>query len=76
MSQPVTAGGKGRYRQTGITRYGERIPGAPANFGLAVRFDRTDGYVGISQYDDGTIERVLLSPKQVEALLAFLGASR
>jgi hypothetical protein len=59
------------------TRYSRDIPGVPGNHGLTVCFDKTRGFVGISQWDpknktNGT-DRVLLSPEQVRALLKFLG---
>lgn len=63
----------------GDTRYSEEIEGARGNYDWPVRFDVTDGYIGITQthepeapHEQRTIERVLLSPKQVEALLDFL----
>jgi hypothetical protein len=37
-----------------------------------VTFDIVDGYVGITQRPDGNIERVLLSPAQYKALVAFV----
>ncbi len=53
--------------------YSRRIPGQRQNYGWAVRFDETEGSLGIQQYDeDGdSAARVLLSPKQVEALMVF-----
>ena len=65
------------------TVYSEKIPGAKRNFRWPVRFDRTGGKVkgciGINQYSqDGQhlVDRVLLSPAQVNAFLEFVGASR
>jgi hypothetical protein len=55
------------------THYSRDINGEFRNYHWSVRFDITDRYLGISQtHDDGTVERVLLSPKQVTAMLAFL----
>lgn len=62
---------------TGITTYSERILGAPRNYNWPVRFDMTDGCLGISQVeDDKVIDRVLLSPKQVSELLTFIARFR
>jgi hypothetical protein len=53
------------------TIYSEKIPGDEGNWLWQMRFDKsTGGYIGITQYDD-ELSRVLLSPKQVRALLAF-----
>lgn len=57
--------------------YSDRIPGTDGNYNWAVRYDKDGGFVGISQTkDDGTIERVLLSPRQVKALLKFIERGR
>lgn len=57
----------------GITRYSARIEGARGNYKWPVRFDVTDGFLGISQIEDDKVkDRVLLSPKQVKAMTAFL----
>jgi len=50
------------------TVYSESVPGAAVNYNWPVQFDMTDGTLGITQVDD----RVLLSPYQVKALLAWL----
>ena len=68
---------KNRFSTTGpdATRYGEWIYGTTANHNLKVRFDVTrSGYLGITQPGASIerIERVLLSPAQVQALLTFL----
>jgi len=57
----------------GITRYSDKVPGSRGNYGLAVRFDKTDGYVGITQFgrNVNTVDRILLSPKQFAALVEF-----
>jgi hypothetical protein len=66
-----------------ITVYSEKIPGGMPYGGWPVKFDATGGKVrgciGIDQYSqDGKslLDRVLLSPAQVTALLEFLGVSR
>lgn len=66
---------------TGQTQYSAPHKGNRGNHRLAVRFDKTDGYVGISQFEDAplsgrTMDRVLLTPQQVRALVAFLGETR
>lgn len=60
--------------QPQITVYSDDVPGQCGNYGWAARFDWTGGYVGIDQWSPrGTnTERVLLSPNQVRALLAFV----
>ncbi len=56
------------------TKYSATLKGNRFNHGRTARFDRTrDGYVGILQMcQDGTIERVLLTPKQIKALVRFV----
>jgi len=57
----------------GRTYYSEKIKGSPANHNWQARFDVTDGYVGINQYDGETLnDRVLLSPAQVRQLIKFV----
>jgi hypothetical protein len=57
----------------GTTRYSAQIDGNKGNYGTAVRFDLTDGYLGIDGYKGhGVTERILLSPTQVKKLLAFV----
>jgi hypothetical protein len=58
------------------TRYSEEIPGSRGNYDWGVRFDRHNGYLGINQWNDEGLERILLSPKQVKALLEFIGAEK
>jgi len=62
------------------TRYSNRIKGDRGNFDWPARFDWTTGgggYLGITQMDgDEVKDRVLLSPKQVEELAAFIEANR
>jgi len=56
-----------------ITDYSEQVAGDRQNHGRAVQFDVTDGYVGITAFDnDGGVDRVLLTPKQLTALRVFL----
>lgn len=57
----------------GITVYSLTIEGAKGNYNLPVRFDITDGFLGIDQYDNDVLQdRVLLSPVQFSELLAFV----
>jgi hypothetical protein len=61
----------------GITAYGVKIEGIPQNYSWAVSFDITDGLVGISQCQgEAGTDRVLLSPTQVEELIAFVRRHR
>jgi hypothetical protein len=53
---------------TGRTVYTERIKGDEGNHGRDAQFDLTDGYLGITDFED----RVLLSPAQVKALVNFV----
>jgi hypothetical protein len=61
----------------GITDYSDVIKGERRNHDHAVRFDVTDGFVGITQYSDTPVgrvgDRVLLSPVQWRALVEFVG---
>lgn len=58
---------------TGRTTYSEKIKGARGNYDWAVRFDLTDGYLGVNQYEGEKLkERILLSPAQVRELLNFV----
>ena len=55
------------------TIYSLKIKGSPCNYNEAVAFDITDGNLGIDQFKTGhVIERILLSPKQVKELIAFV----
>ena len=57
----------------GRTYYSEKIRGAQGNYGWAVGFDITDGYIGITQFDGETVkDRVLLSPAQARELVEFI----
>lgn len=54
--------------------YSEKVPGERANYEWAVRFDRQTGTVGITQYTDpsgASVDRVLLTRRQLRALIAF-----
>lgn len=57
----------------GLTKYSDEILGSKGNYKQAVTFDKTDGFIGISQRDDNGVlmDRVLLSPEQVQALIKF-----
>jgi len=57
----------------GVTTYSKEIPGETRNYNKPVRFDLTDGFLGISQEDGANVrDRVLLSPAQVRELLSFV----
>jgi hypothetical protein len=61
----------------GQTHYSEKINGARGNYNWPVRFEVTDGYLGIWQYEDGKVKDcVLLSPKQVSELTKFVEQKR
>lgn len=55
-------------------RYGDRIEGDESNYNWAAQFDLDGGYLGITQWADDKLERVLLSPKQVKVLTAFVAS--
>jgi len=58
-----------------ITRYSETVEGDQGNYNWPARFDNTNGYIGITQSDNPNVNetsRVLLSPDQVKALIAFV----
>lgn len=61
----------------GDTLYSERFKGARGNYDWEARFDMTDGYVGITQFEGAAVkDRVLLSPAQTQALLDFVGKKK
>jgi hypothetical protein len=63
----------------GRTEYSSDIAGTWTNHDLTVRFDMTDGVLGISQWvgkEIKNVDRVLLSKEQVKALLKFIGSGR
>ena len=59
---------------SGLTDYSAKIAGDRRNYKQVAQFDLTDGYLGISTQfpEGGTVDRVLLSPRQVKALVAFV----
>lgn len=64
-------------KNTGRTTYSEKIKGTPANYGWQVRFDDTDGYLGITQYEGEVVkDRVLLSPAQAKELVNFVSGKK
>lgn len=56
--------------------YSEPVPGDAGNYKWAVRFDNIDGYIGINQTSNGTLNRVLLSRRQIKALMKFAGVPK
>ena len=42
----------------GITRYSQTIPGSRRNYGWSVRYDLTDGSLGITQFERGVVAGV------------------
>jgi hypothetical protein len=61
----------------GRTTYSEKIKGARGNYGWLARFDLTNGYLGITQFDGEKVcDRALLSPTQVQELLEFIGSRK
>jgi hypothetical protein len=63
--------------RNGTTTYSEKVKGARGNHGWLARFDLTDGYLGITQFDGEMVkDRVLLSPEQVQELLDFIGQKK
>jgi len=60
-----------------ITHYSKKIGGDRGNYKWPTTFDLSDsGYLGISQTQDHGVDRVLLCPKQVKELLAFIHARK
>ena len=60
-------------KPTGITHYSVSAQGARGNYQQEARFDWTDGYLGIVQSGGPrNLDRILLSPSQVRALIAFV----
>lgn len=56
-------------------KYSEQIAGDKGNYDWPVRFDVHNGYIGITQWNDGSGDRVLLSPGQLAELRKFLRRS-
>ena len=53
--------------------YSDEIPGTERNYGWPVQFHKsTSRYVTITQTKDEGVEGVLLSPRQVKELIAFV----
>jgi hypothetical protein len=64
-------------RTNSTTTYSEKVKGARGNYGWLARFDLTDGYLGITQFEGEKVkDRVLLSPAQVQELLNFIGSKK
>lgn len=60
-----------------VTDYSKRIAGDAGNHRRGAQFDVTDGYVGITAFEGRTVDaRVLLSPKQMQALVAFIAEAK
>lgn len=56
-----------------IYYYSDKVAGDERNHGFAQKFDYHDGYIGIQQFDGERVtDRVLLSPAQWRALVAFM----
>lgn len=64
-------------KTTGRITYSEKLKGSPGNYGWEVRFDISDGYLGITQFEGETVmDRVLLSPAQVKELVGFVSGKK
>jgi hypothetical protein len=64
-------------KNTGRTTYSEKIKGDRGNFDWQVRFDLTDGFLGITQFDGEAVkDRVLLSPAQAKELVEFVSGKK
>lgn len=62
-------------KETGRTYYSERFDGNDRNYHLTLELDYTDGFLGLSQTEEGSShvrDRILLSPQQVKLMLAFI----
>lgn len=59
-----------------ISTYSNELKGAKGNFNQPARFDMSRGFLGITQKTEAGIDRVLLSPGQVRALVAFVQKSK
>lgn len=60
----------------GETIYSEEYPGTTENYNWSVRFDLTDGYLGIDQSESRMVkDRVLLSKHQIKSLLLWLASN-
>jgi hypothetical protein len=57
----------------GTTRYSKPHKGDKWNWRRVTQFDVTDGYLGITQTENGAVvDRVLLTPSQVTALRDYI----
>jgi hypothetical protein len=66
-----------RAMMKGRIYYSEKINGSPRNYGWAVRFDLSDGFLGITQFEGETVkDRVLLSPAQMRQLVEFVAEKK
>ena len=64
-------------RNSGLTTYSEKIKGSEGNYDWQVRFDLTDGFLGITQFEGETVkDRVLLSPAQARELVNFVAGKK
>jgi hypothetical protein len=52
--------------------YSDTIPGSERNYDWPVRFEKSEGFVRIAQDADNGPETILLCPRQVKALVAFV----
>ncbi len=61
---------KGARRRT---EYSDIVKHGNGNY-IPLRFDLTDGYLGVTETDGGAMvgNRILLSPTQVQALIDFV----
>jgi len=66
-------------KTNGVTDYSDVVEGARGNYDWPVRFDYTDGFVGITQYEvyesvgqRQVKDRILLSPEQWQSLAEFV----
>ena len=62
---------------SGITKFSDVVKGEDRNYNWSVRFDKSGGRVGITQERGQPLPpaRVLLSKKQYQALVEFVGPS-
>lgn len=59
--------------ENGTTIYSDEVTGSRENHNMPVRFDLTDGCLGITQMNGTSgLDRVLLTPLQLKALREFV----
>lgn len=59
------------------TKYSDSVKGDKGNHNQDARFDLSGGYLGVTQWDgDKVTDRVLLTPKQVTEMAAFVEANK